>query len=240
MPAPAASDPVEILPSANVSAINDSAAKILSSDASPRKSAITGSISNATRPSPFNTSTASGSTLIPTRRPAFLPPSIAGSTTYVERRSESRVINMDAPEARLTELTTKSRTAAFVLLPGERVLNSPSVTMHIRRSVWVHGDHWPWHSHQKLALGKLTSRVNPQVSPLSPTSGTITVQATIDKDGRVQDLKHLNGSFAFFPSVAIAVREWHYDPTYVDNKPVETQAQIEVDFHPPATRASRP
>jgi hypothetical protein len=147
---------------------------------------------------------------------------------------------MDVPKARVMELTPKSRTASFVVLPGERVLKSASVTMHIQRSVWVPGDHWLWHAHKKVALGELTSRVDPQISHLPTTSGTITVQATIDKDGRVSNLKPLNGSFAFLPSVARAIREWRYEPTYLDNKPVETQAQIEVDFRPPTTRASRP
>ena len=91
-----------------------------------------------------------------------------------------------------------------------------------------------------VALGELTSRTDPQISHLPTASGTITVRATIDKDGLVTNLKPLNGSFAFLPSVARAIREWRYQPTYVDNKPVETQAQIEVNFRSPTTRASRP
>jgi hypothetical protein len=240
IPTTATPDPAETRPSANVPATNDSTTKILSSDASPSKSAITGSISNPTRPSDLPTSTPSARASIAAPLPAFAPPSTAGSTTYVERKSEPAVIHMDVPEARVMELTPKSRTASFVVLPGERVLKSASVTMHIQRSVWVHVDHWLWHSHKKVALGELTSRVDPQISHLPTTSGTITVQATIDKDGRVSNLRPLNGSFAFLPSVARAIREWRYEPTYLDNKPVETQAQIEVDFHPPATRASRP
>jgi hypothetical protein len=143
---------------------------------------------------------------------------------------------MDAAPSTVTEITPpKSLTASFVTLPGERVLDSPTVTMHIQRSVRVPGDHWLWRSHKKVALGELTSRVDPQISHL-PASGTITVQATIDKDGRVSNLKPLNGSFTFLPSVARAIREWRYEPTYLDNKPVETQAQLELDFHPPSRR----
>jgi len=45
----------------------------------------------------------------------------------------------------------------------------------------------------------------------------------------------------FFPNVAGALRNWRYQTTYLDNKPAETQAQIEIDFRPPpTTRASRP
>ena len=67
-----------------------------------------------------------------------------------------------------------------------------------------------------------------------------TVQATIAEDGQVIDLKPVNGNSAFLSDVAVAVNEWRYEPTYVDNKPAETQAQIEIDFHPPTTlRASK-
>jgi hypothetical protein len=238
IPATARPDPTETQPSSDVSATNDSTTKILSRDASPSKSAITGSIANPTRSSDLPTSTPSRTASIPAPPPAFPSPSTAGSTTHVERKSDPAVIHMDVPEARVMELTPpSSRTACFVVLPGERELKSASVTMHIQRSVWVHGDHWLWHSHKKVALGELTSRVDPQIPA---TSGSITVQATIDKDGRVSNLKPLNGSFAFLPSVARAVREWRYQPTYLDNTPVETQALVEVDFHPRHPRLQTP
>ncbi len=54
--------------------------------------------------------------------------------------------------------------------------------------------------------------------------------ASIDKDGYVTDLKPLNGNFALLPSVSRAVRNWHYEPTYLDSKRAETQAQIEFDL----------
>jgi outer membrane biosynthesis protein TonB len=57
------------------------------------------------------------------------------------------------------------------------------------------------------------------------------VQAMVDKDGRVTDLKPMNGSSSFLPAVTRAVREWRYEPTYFDGKPVETRAEIEIDFH---------
>jgi hypothetical protein len=231
IPGTATPNPAETQPSSNVSATNNSTKKTLSRDAAPSKSAITGSIVNPTSGLP--TSTPSDTASIPAPPPALPSPSNAGSTTYVERNSDSDVIHMDVPEVRVMELTPpSSRTASFVVLPGERVLRSASVTMHIQRSVWVHGDHWLWHSHKKVALGELTSRVDPQSSHFPTTSGTITVQVTIGKDGRVSNLKPLNGSFALLPSVARAIREWRYEPTYLDNKPVETQALVEVDFHP--------
>ena len=68
----------------------------------------------------------------------------------------------------------------------------------------------------------------------SGASGSLTVQATIDKDGYVTDIKPINGNFAMLPSVSRAVRNWHYEPTYLDSKRAETLAQIEFDLRPTA------
>jgi hypothetical protein len=148
---------------------------------------------------------------------------------------------MDVPAARVVELTSTSHTKSFVLLPGEQILKSNAMTIHVRRLVRVPGDHWLlWRGRKKVVVGGLTSRVDPQI-PHAPTSyGTITVQATIAEDGQVISLTSVNGNLAFLSNVSAAVNEWRYEPTYVDNRQVETQAQIEVDFHPVATlRASK-
>jgi outer membrane biosynthesis protein TonB len=90
-----------------------------------------------------------------------------------------------------------------------------------------------------VALGDVVNRVDPAVFQASGASGSLTVQATIDKDGYVTDLRPLYGNFAMLPAVSRAVRSWHYQPTYLDSKRAETQAQIEFDLHPTAA-ANRP
>ena len=91
-------------------------------------------------------------------------------------------------------------------------------------------ERWIWSRRKQLAMGELATRIDPQATH-QPASGSITVQAMMDKEGRVTDLKPLNGSFSFLPGVARAVREWRYEPTYLDGKPMETRAEIEIDFH---------
>jgi Gram-negative bacterial TonB protein C-terminal len=139
---------------------------------------------------------------------------------------------------RIVELTPYSYNS-FVNLPGERVIQSPAVTMYIQRSVWVRGGRWFWRGRKKVVLGQLSSRLDPQI-PRTARYGTITVQATIDKEGRITSVRPLYGSSAFLLNVSKAIHEWRYEPTYVDNKPVETQAKIEVDFHSLSDEAPRP
>jgi hypothetical protein len=210
----------------------------------PFQSAITGSIANtaprantnAIVPTTPPSQTAQTSNTSRSNWPASSAPAAAGRS-FLHPNLGSAVVHMDATQNRVTEITPpRSLTSSFVQLPGERVLDSPSLTMHIQRSVRVPGDHWIWRSRKQVVLGELASRVDPQVAKLPTSYGSLTVQATIDKDGRVTDLKPLNGSFAFLPSASLAIRQWHYQPTYLDGKPVETQAQIELNFHPQTRR----
>lgn len=128
--------------------------------------------------------------------------------------------------------------SAYVQLPGERVLRSPSLTMHIQRSVWVKASHWFWHSRKKVDLGELAAHTEPKMPPFprgagKPAYGSVTVLATIAKNGKISSVRPLYGSAQLLPNVSAALRGWRYQPTYVDGQPSETLARIEVDFHAP-------
>lgn len=113
------------------------------------------------------------------------------------------------------------------------------MTMYIQRSVWVRGGRSFWRGPKKVVLGQLSSRLDPQI-PRTARYGTITVQATIDKEGRTTSVRPLYGSSAFLRNVSKAIHDWRYEPTYVDDKPVETQVKIEVHFHSLSEQASTP
>ena len=128
---------------------------------------------------------------------------------------------------------------SLVSLPGERVIDSPSVTMHVQRSVRLRRGLRFWRRRKKVEVGQLSAHVDPQ-TPRAPRFGSITVQAMIDEQGRITGIKPLYGSIAFLPTVSRALSAWRYQPTYVDNKPAETVARIEVDFHSSSVRSYRP
>jgi hypothetical protein len=241
-------------PAANSPIASRSTAPAISSDVPPHKSAINGSIAGYPPTTAPRTSYLASSSPEPARPPVIAPSPSTRSNNYAARSfvpSNSAIIQMDVPQPRTIDvIAPKGFAASFVSLPGEKVFRSPAVTVHVQRSVRVGGElwRWPadhllWRTHKKVQLGELASRVDPQVLQIShqpPTPATIAVQATIEKDGSVRDIKPLYGSFALLPSVTRALNEWRYEPTYLDNKPVETQAKIEFDFHPPTTRTSRP
>jgi len=55
----------------------------------------------------------------------------------------------------------------------------------------------------------------------------------------VSSVRPMYGSPQFLAIVMRAVREWRYQPTYVEEKPVETLARIEINFHAPQSSFSR-
>jgi hypothetical protein len=169
------------------------------------------------------------------------PHPAARGASYLARKSG--VVHMDAPGNEVMDVHSESHRTSFVALPGERLLESASVTMRIQRSVLVPGEHkwWPSRGSKKVTLGELLSRVDPQISQLPiSTNSTVIVRAAIAKDGHIESVQPMSGSVTLVATVVKAIHEWHYQPTLLDGKPVETQADVEVQFHAPTGRVAKP
>ena len=93
---------------------------------------------------------------------------------------------------------------------------------------------WFANRSKKVIVGELISRVDPQAAQIPTTSATsVRVKATVTKDGRIENVKLILGPANLAPAVAEALHEWRYQPTLVDNKPVETQCYVVFQFHAP-------
>ena len=197
----------------------------------PARSLSLGSAPKAKVASPIPPSSYSSSAPASTIPPAAIP----NNTIH-----PAPILDAHEPTSRpfIVELPV-SGSNSFVSLPGERVIDSPSVTMHVQRSVWLRAGLRFWRRRKKVEVGQLSAHVDPQ-TPRAQRFGSITVQATIDKQGRITGINPLYGSLAFLPTVSRALSAWRYQPTYIDNKPVETVAKIEVDFHSSPVRSYGP
>ncbi|HKN75763.1 MAG TPA: PilZ domain-containing protein [Candidatus Acidoferrum sp.] len=153
------------------------------------------------------------------------------------------IIQMDPPRNQTLEVHLPSgHQASFLSLPGERVIESPTATMHIQRSVLVpaSGGGWFANRNKKVVIGELISRVDPQAAQTPTASAaSVRVKATVTKDGRIENVRLILGPANLAPSVANALREWRYQPTLVDNKPVETQCYVVFQFHAPSYHAAK-
>lgn len=60
--------------------------------------------------------------------------------------------------------------------------------------------------------------------------GSVVLKALIGSDGIIQDLHVLSGPAILAAAAQQAVREWHFKPILQDGRPVETMANIVVNF----------
>lgn len=89
---------------------------------------------------------------------------------------------------------------------------------------------------QGVSQGLLIKRVQPRY-PQNALSmriqGAVQLEATIDKEGNVTNVKAQSGDPILTRAAIDAVRQWRYKPYFLDGEPVEIQTQITVNFKLP-------
>jgi len=85
----------------------------------------------------------------------------------------------------------------------------------------------------RMMEGNLIYRVQPQYPALARQArvqGTVVLRAVISGDGRIENLQVISGHPLLVKSAEDAVRQWRYRPYYLNNKPVEVETQVTVNF----------
>jgi periplasmic protein TonB len=86
---------------------------------------------------------------------------------------------------------------------------------------------------QGVAAGNLLHEVKPmypQIAKAARVSGAVVLQASISKDGSIQNLKVVSGHPMLVQSALDAVKQWRYKPYMLNGEPVEVETQITVNF----------
>jgi TonB family protein len=81
---------------------------------------------------------------------------------------------------------------------------------------------------------KLISKVEPEyprLAQLAHVSGVVTLEAVIDEEGKVANLKIINGDDLFNKAALDAVKRWKYSPTILNGEPIPIIAVIKVVFN---------
>ena len=84
-----------------------------------------------------------------------------------------------------------------------------------------------------VQAGKLINKVSPiypELAIRTRTSGTVTLEALIDEEGTVTNLKILSGHPLLTEAAYSAVRQWKYLPTMIGGEPVQVVAVVTVIF----------
>ena len=92
----------------------------------------------------------------------------------------------------------------------------------------------------RVSQGVMEGLLLKRVQPRYPTQalqmriqGPVQLQATITKNGDIQNLKVVSGDAVLAHAAQEAVRQWKYKPYYLDGEPVQIETQILVNFKLP-------
>ena len=83
---------------------------------------------------------------------------------------------------------------------------------------------------QSAKLVRKVTPVYPRFAIMARVSGTVHLIGTIGKDGMIEQIQVVSGPPLLVQAAVEAVRQWVYQPTMLNNKPVEVIAPIEVIF----------
>ena len=83
---------------------------------------------------------------------------------------------------------------------------------------------------QPPVLVKKVAPLYPSFAKASRIEGVVRFSATVDKQGRVQNLQAVSGPQLLVKPAAEAVKQWVYRPMQLNGRPMEVITQIEVRF----------
>lgn len=91
----------------------------------------------------------------------------------------------------------------------------------------------PAHISQGVAQGLLIHKVVPEypaVPRAAHIGGTVVLQATISKNGTIENLRVASGPELLRQAALDAVKQWRYRPYLLNGEPVEVETTVNVEF----------
>src|SRR5229473_1298036 len=124
-----------------------------------------------------------------------------------------------------------------VNLPNETVSASSSVAISVQRSIQVPPRAGRGYARpERVVIGRLISHGEPFYPAEARNrrlEGGVEVHATVGRTGHVIGVRPVSGPSLLASAAMTAIREWQYEPTFIDGDPVETQAEITMVFRLP-------
>jgi TonB family protein len=125
-----------------------------------------------------------------------------------------------------------------LVLPEKAIAASSSFAMTSQLSVLVSPEPGPAPPDQpaRVQAGELVSFAwprYPRPGDRHGSSETVKVRTTIGELGQVLDVEHVSGSTSLLPAAISAIRQWRYNPTLVNRRPVRAQLDVTIEFRPP-------
>ena len=158
---------------------------------------------------------------------ATSPAAASGEASNGTRTSS----NVDLSDA----TTADAANGGFMItLPDTPISASSMVAISVRRFIPVPPDAAA--RNRNLQLGAVANPalpVYPADAMTQNIEGSVRLRATISADGNIQALDAESGPKTLMAASLTAVRNWRYNPTLLNGKPVETQAEITLVYRLP-------
>jgi TonB family protein len=119
----------------------------------------------------------------------------------------------------------------YVNLPAETISASPAIAISAQRTLQIQ----PSASgrSERVVIGTLKSHGEP-FYPVEARKqrieGSVELRARVGRTGQIIGVTPVSGPGLLAAAAAAAVREWRYEPTFIDGDPIETQADITIVF----------
>jgi len=121
-----------------------------------------------------------------------------------------------------------------VNFPGEAVSASGAIAMSARRTLEISPrSSMAASGSQRVVIGKLIAHSEPfypAEARRRGIEGSVELRARVGRTGGVIAVTPVSGPWLLYPAAVNAVREWRYEPTYVNGDPAETFADVTIAF----------
>ena len=164
--------------------------------------------------------------------------SVAPRSSYATGDGEGGLMGARSGEHSILVNAPEPGNPPFVVnLPNDAISASSTVAISARRSMQVPPRAGLGGSpSERVIIGRLISHGEP-FYPVEARNrrmeGSVEVHATIGRTGHVISMRPVSGPALLASAAMTAVREWRYEPTFIDGDPVETQAEITMVFRLP-------
>ena len=166
--------------------------------------------------------TAAPSTQTPTPKALVLPSSASPPKTVVQENISppplSSAVNVDSTMA-LNSLVVPVKSAVPVLSPRVDASSVMLAVRHDPKAVFV-------------AAKPLSQNypAYPDAARSSHRQGSVVLQATVGPNGRVSQVRVVDGDSTLSAAAASAVQSWTYEPARIDGHPVESTVLVTMNF----------
>jgi protein TonB len=83
---------------------------------------------------------------------------------------------------------------------------------------------------EELTVIKKVPPVYPLAAKLSKLSGSVVVQGTVGKNGRISDLQLISGPPLFRDAAFAAVKQWVFKPARLNGQVIDQSTRIRLHF----------